>query len=221
MRPDYKEALRLNNSRLVLRAIAEEGGIARFSTISKKTGLKGSVLRYHLKRLEDLGVIEMEVKGVYRLRYKCPLCFIFESNVPYAYLGLLGRKEGRRESETEVAMSLLRKEGIKPILNYVFTSIEALNEWRDIKVPVQWILCKNDEIIDIDLMKSKVRPQLEALLRDYVVIVDCTSATKPATIAFYDLAQEYLTPLIYIYEERRKLIWLISRERIKRELELS
>jgi len=79
----------------------------------------------------------------------------------------------------------------------------------------QWILCYEEEIIDIDAVKNKVSPQLESLLKNYVVIMDCTSATKPATIAYYELAQTYCIPLIYVYEETKKLKWLISKETIK------
>jgi len=41
--------------------------------------------------------------------------------------------------------------------------------------------------------REKVRPQLEGLLKDHVVVLDCTSATKPSTIAYYELAQTYMT----------------------------
>jgi len=68
--------------------------------------------------------------------------------------------------------------------------------------------------------KRKVLPQLESLLRNYIVIMDCTSATKPATIAYYEIAQTYLIPLIYIYEETKELKWLISRETIKEKLRI-
>jgi len=66
-----------------------------------------------------------------------------------------------------------------------------------------------------------VKPQLEGLLRDYVVILDCTSATKPATIAYYELAQTYLTPLIYVYEETGQLKWLVDREGLESQLGLN
>jgi len=51
----------------------------------------------------------------------------------------------------------------------------------------RWILCYEDEIINIDTIKDKVTPQLESLMKDFIVIIDCTSATKPATIAYYEL----------------------------------
>ena len=67
-------------------------------------------------------------------------------------------------------------------------------------------------------MKRKVLPQLESLLRNYLVIMDCTSATKPATITYYELAQTYLIPLIYICEKTKELKWLISKETIEKRL---
>ena len=80
---------------------------------------------------------------------------------------------------------------------------------------------RGDEIIEIDAVKAKVVPQLQALLKEYVVVLDCTSATKPASIAFYEMAQEYLVPLIYVYEKTQSLKWLISKETIKRRLNIS
>jgi len=91
---------------------------------------------------------------------------------------------------------------------------------ENLKPPYQWILCYEDEIINIDAVKSKVSPQLTSLLKEYIVIMDCTSATKPATIAYYELAQTCQIPLIYIYEGTRQLKWLISKETIKENLKL-
>ena len=108
----------------------------------------------------------------------------------------------------------------KPDLAYVVTSPDALNNWKTLKPPYQWILCYEDEIIDADSVKRKTAPQLLSLLRDYIVIMDCTAATKPSTIAYYELAQEFCVPLIYIYEEKKQLKWLISQETIKAKLGL-
>ncbi|MEM3694321.1 MAG: hypothetical protein QXI39_09920 [Candidatus Bathyarchaeia archaeon] len=71
-------------------------------------------------------------------------------------------------------------------------------------------------MIDIDAVKERVRPQLESLLRSHVVIMDCASLTKPATIAYYELAREYRVPLIYVYEDTKRLKWLISKEDLLR-----
>ena len=218
--PNYSLAVSVENSRKVLEALAKNGGIASFSQIQAISGVKGSVLTHHLNRLQRLHIIEKEVKGTYRLTYKTPLCFIFPSTVkiPIAYFGLLGRKESRKEPEPQVAIKLLEKEKLKPDLIYVLTSPEALNDWKNLKLPYQWILCYEDEIINIDSIKQKILPQLISLLKEYIVIMDCTSATKPATIAYYELAQNFHIPLIYIYEETRQLKWLISKNKIKERL---
>ncbi len=220
--PNYSEAIMQLNSRKILQAIARAGGISSFSEIRNFSGVKDPTLVHHLNRLQALKVIEKEVKGTYKLKYKTPLCYIFQErpSTPIAYLGLLGRRDKRPEPETKVALELLSKEGIKPQLIYVVSSMEALKEWEDLKLPYQWILCYEDEIIDIDAVKRKVKPQLESLLKDYIVFIDCTSATKPATIAYYELAQQYYTPLLYVYEEKRALKWLVSRETIKARLNI-
>jgi len=218
--PRYEDAIANKNSRKIIQALAECGGVANFSEIGDRSEVKDSILAYHLDRLQSFNVIEREVKGTYRLTYKTPLCYIFEkaAEVSIAYLGLLGRRESRPEPETTVALELLKKERVKPKFVYVVTSPEALNEWKELKLPYQWILCYKDEIVDIDAIKNKVVPQLESLLRDYIVIIDCTSATKPATIAYYELAQTYYAPLIYIYEETKQLKWLVSKETLKKKL---
>jgi len=217
--PSYEDAVRIENGRKILKALAECGGVANFSEIGRRSGVKDPVLAYHLDRLQSLNVVEREVKGTYRLTYKTPLCYIFETaETSIAYLGLLGRRESRSEPETSVALKLLTKEGISPELVYVVTSPEALGEWKELKPPYQWILCYEDQIINIDAIKDRVTPQLESLLRDYIVIIDCTSATKPATIAYYELAQTYRAPLIYVYEETKQLKWLISKDHIRQKL---
>jgi len=218
--PNYVKAVSVRNSQKVLEALAKKGGLATFSEIEELSGVKGSVLTHHLNRLRRFNVIEKEVRGTYRLKYKTPWCFIFEpeKRVSTAYFGLLGRKETHEIPEPKVALELLEKEGIKPNLIYVITSPEALNDWKNLKLPYQWILCYEEEIIDVDAVKKKVTPQLTSLLRDYKVIMDCTSATKPATIAYYELAQNFWTPLIYVYEETNKLKWLISKKVMRSKL---
>jgi len=218
--PGYIQAMSTKNSRKLLEALAKKGGIANFSEIEKQSGVKGSVLVHHLNRLQRLNIINKETKGTYRLKYKTPLCFIFETEKPLnvAYFGLLGRREERAKPEPEVATDLLRRDGYKPSLKYVATSPEALQSWKYLKLPYHWILCYEDEIINVDAVKEKVKPQLLSLLKDCLVIMDCTSATKPATIAYYELAQTLWTPLIYVYEDTKELKWLISKETIKEKI---
>jgi len=218
--PNYAEAVSIENSRKVLEAISKMGGVANFSEVQAESGVKGSVLNHHLNRLQRYKVIEREVRGTYRLTFRTPLCFIFtpKQKMPIAYLGLLGHK--REEPEPQVALKLLEKEGFKPDLIYILTSPEALDEWKQLKLPYQWILCYEDEVIDVDSVEKKVTPQLLSLLREYIVIMDCTSLTKPATIAYYELAQKLWIPLIYVYDETKQLKWLISKEKIKSKLKL-
>ncbi|MBS7631450.1 hypothetical protein KEJ47_07755 [Candidatus Bathyarchaeota archaeon] len=215
----YREALSNENSRRVAQALAEAGGTASFSQIEKTSGVEGSVLLHHLNKLQTLSIVESPAKGTYRLRYKTPLCFLYEAkSVEVAYLGLLGHRKEREKPETEVALRLLRSQGLEPKLIYVVTSPEALGEWKTLRPPYQWILCYEEEIIDIDSIREKVRPPLEGLLKEHSVILDCTSATKPATIAYYELAQTYLTPLIYVYEETGRMKWIQSRGDIAERL---
>ena len=218
--PNYTTATTIRNSQKVLESLARSGGVANFSEIEETSGVKGSVLVHHLNRLQALNVVEKETKGTYRLKYKTPLCFIFHParSVPFAYFGLLGKKEERETPETAVAIDLLKQQGLKPSLKYVVTSPEALNSWKNLRLQYQWILCYEDEIIDVDSVKTKISPQLLSLLTNYVVIMDCTSATKPATIAYYELAQKLWIPLIYVYEETKQLKWLISKEDIQEKL---
>ena len=218
--PNYTLAISAENSKRVIEALTKNGGIATFSEIQRLSGVRGSVLTHHLNRLQHLHVIEREVKGTYRLTFKTPFCFIFptKTKIPIAYFGLLGRRESREEPEPEVALKLLEKEKLKPDLIYVVTSPEALNDWKDLRLPYHWILCYEDEIINVDSVKEKILKQLTSLLKQYIVIMDCTSATKPATIAYYELAQTYYIPLIYVYEETKELKWLISKKTIMERL---
>jgi len=133
----------------------------------------------------------------------------------------MNSQERLEDHEPKIAIELLKYEKITPNLSYVTTSPEALSDWKHVRLPYEWILCYEDEIVDIDAVRSKVQPQLEVLLRDYLVIMDCTSSTKPATIAFYQLAQMYLVPLVYVQETTRRLKWLISRNSIMREVGLT
>jgi hypothetical protein len=75
------------------------------------------------------GLIQQNVSGgPYSLTYKTPLCFIFGKRlekVTTAYVGLLGERNERMESETRVAINLLRKEGIDCSLICVVTSRNA------------------------------------------------------------------------------------------------
>ena len=213
----YAEALRNPKSQIIVRLLAERGGVASYHELEEGE-IKGSTLVYHLNRLVEAGIVEAKGRGTYQLRYRTPISYLVGSGEKIAYLGLLGEKNGRQTPETEIALRLLEAEGLKTSLKYIVTSPEALSEWSNQKLNYQWILCYSDEIVDIDSVKGKVLPQLLALLKEYVVVMDCTSATKPASIAFYELAKEYLVPLIYIYEKSGTLKWLQSKEDLKHSI---
>jgi DNA-binding transcriptional ArsR family regulator len=215
----YAEALSSENSRKTVKALINLGGEASYKDLQERTALSGSTLVYHLNRLITLDVVESPVKGYYRLKYRTPLSYVFDDpGLSYAYFGLLGRKEDKTEPEPKVALELLSKEKISPSHVYVVTTPEALSDWSDLHLPYNWILCYEEEIVDIDAILRKTRPQLVSLLRDFVVILDCTSATKPATLAYYKHAEEFYLPLIYVYEENLTIKWLKSKEDIKKEL---
>jgi len=217
--PRYEEALKVANSQKVLQALSKHGGVSSFSTLEKETGLRAGLLLHHLNRLRSLGIVETEVKGTYRLRFNTPLCYAFGArNIPYAYVGLLGRRDSSKKPEPEVALSLLKEQRIDPTISYVLTSPEAIADWKTERLGYQWILCYGDEMIDIDEIQKKLHPPLRTLLGEYSVIMDCTSSTKPATIAYYEIAQRFLIPCIYVSEEKKSLRWLISKETIRRKL---
>lgn len=217
--PAYREAFSNTNALRAAIAIAKSGGVANFSDICKLSGVKSSTLDHSLSILIEQGVVEKEVKGTYRMKYLTPLCYLFATKrLPIAYLGLLGKRNGRKEPETKTALRLLKAEGIEPTSTYVLTTSLALKDWETTKPPYEWIICYEDEISDIDAVKKRVEKQLKLLLRDHLLIMDCTSATKPATIAYYELARTYQTPLIYIYEPKLKLKWLQSKETITKEI---
>ncbi len=208
----------------VFKAIAKKGGVASFSEIRDLTGLDGSVLVHHLDRLISSGLLRRVIKGAYELSYKGIMSYLCGGSAQFAYIGLLGiKKEESQEAEPNVAIKLLSKKGISPKICYICTSRRAMESWpggAGMKLPFAWILVEDKEIIDVDAVKEKVRPYLETLLQEHAVILDCTSATKPATIAYYELAQEYPVLLIYVYEESKELKWLISKEEVASRLGL-
>ncbi|MHA1838383.1 MAG: hypothetical protein ACTSYO_00265 [Candidatus Ranarchaeia archaeon] len=215
----YREALSPKNSKKIVKILVELGGETNYKQIQENCDIPGATIIYHLNRLMSFGVIENPLKGVYRIKYKSPLSYISdESSSNYTYFGLLGRKEERQNPEPNQAIELLKREDICVETSYVVTTLEALNEWKQSQLSFNWILCYSEEIRDINKVYNKVKPILELQMRISLVVLDCTSATKPATLAYYKLAQEYLLPLIYLNEEKQELIWLNSKEDIKNKL---
>ena len=213
--PSYEKAFEHKNRRKIIKTIAEAGGAVGFSKIMQATGVKDKNPSHHLNVLIQYGIIEKYIaEGPYALRYKTPLYFIFGKNPErekISYIGLPGEREGRTEPETTVALKLLKKSGLEASLVYIVTSTAGVNSWKDDKLEAQWILCDGDAITDIDKIRKKVGLITRELIKEHLVIMDCTSLNKPATIAFYQLAQKYLIPLIYVYEPQHRLKWLISR----------
>ncbi len=216
---DYKSALGRKNLRTVLHELAVAGGDVRFSELCRSTGISKSSLDYNLTVLARKGIIARE-KGLIRFNYRTPLCYVFDSpKTPYAYLGLLGERGGRSESETETAVKLLGKEGFSFSKVIVVTTHSGASEWEGVAPSnVTWYLLKDEEISRVETIESKVEGILPELVRDYVLLMDCTSATKPATIAYYKLATAYKIPLVYVYERRKELTWIISKEDLLKEL---
>ena len=220
--PQYDKALEQPNRRKIVQAIAQEGGTAKFSTISKRTSIKDNTLLHHLNALIEYGIIEQIANGPYTLRYKTPLGFILNEKAPEkercVYFGLLGDRRERDEPETKIALELLKKQGIEVNLAYAVTSSAAAQSWKNTQLPVQWILVDGEAIMDIDKIRKRIETILTDLIKEHMVIMDCTSFNKPATIALYQLAEAYLIPLIYIYEPRGKLKWLISKQSLSKRL---
>lgn len=218
--PMYEDAFKNPKGIEITKTVAQLGGIANFSSIESNCNIKGSTLIYQLNRLVAANVLTSLSKGTYGLRFKTPMSYLFDADTPLAYVGLLGRRNNREIPVTEIAVDLLKKQNHEVHLKYAVSTPDAVQEWSSSKPDFHWIMCYEDEIIDIDAIKDKLRPQLEALLKDNIVILDCTSATKPASIAFYELAQDYMIPLIYVYENNQSIKWLMSKELIMEKLKM-
>ena len=216
---DYKSVLGKKNTRSILGTLAHVGGEIRFSDLWRSTGISKSTLNYNLVILARREIISRE-KGLIRLKYKTPLCYIFDSpKTPYAYLGLLGERGGRSESETETAIKLLENEGFTFKRVTILTTHRCAAEWEEAAPSnANWYLLKDQEISMVETIESKTEAHLPDLTRDYILIMDCTSATNPATIAYYKIAIRHKIPLIYVYEKKRTLTWIISKEDLHKEL---
>nr|MDO8080303.1 hypothetical protein [Candidatus Freyarchaeota archaeon] len=125
---------------------------------------------------------------------------------PYAYLGLLGERKGRIEIETETAIKFLEKEGFTFERVMIVIIKECENDWEDVApIGVEWYLVNDEEIKRVEGVESRVEAKLPDLVRNYVLIMDCTAATFPTTIAYYKLADRHKVPLIYVYWDTKEL----------------
>jgi DNA-binding transcriptional ArsR family regulator len=216
---DYRSALEQRNRRAILEELAKAGGQIQSLPLKRSVGLSQNTFEHHINILRMNNIISIEGDKI-RLERKTPLCYIFNSTkIPYVYLGLLGERKGRSESETETALKLLAKENLNFERVIVLTTEKCETQWEKfIAVPVEWKLIGEREIRRIETIQSKVEPHLIDLAKNYILVMDCTSLTKPATIAYYKLATKHSVPLIYVYEDRKELSWIISKEDLKKKL---
>jgi len=168
--------------------------------------------------------VEKSLRGPIRLKWRTPLCWLANTpDVPFAYLGLLGRRR-YPVSETETAVKLLESDpnvGRIPEKIVVVTTNRVIGEWEDgisSDLKIDWRTCGEDKLNDIDVVKEKVKPLIIELMKNYILIMDLTSGPRPAGVAFHELALECKVPLIYVYEPIKKLRWLISKEKLMKEI---
>jgi hypothetical protein len=133
----------------------------------------------------------------------------------------LGVKDKREISETETAVKILGSLGLRFERIVVITTPEAVGSWSGAISPelrIEWHTLSKDELNKIEKVEERVKPKLAELMEKYVLIMDCTSGTRPAGIAYYKLATRYKIPLIYVYEPEKELVCLISKEDLEKEL---
>jgi hypothetical protein len=235
--PDYDMAVRTRYGRMVLETLGKLGGEATFEDIkeeAQKNNVRFSLdtLSYYLDSEEsDLrrsNVIE-KVGDRYRLKHRTTFCWLMGGNVPITFIGMLGLREYNPEPEPKTFLFLLEenKEEIGPgpidkNSAYILTTSRAMGEWgsevKGLGIEMEhFIECSQYDIQNIGSMKAKVLFLLNLdEMRDKIVVLDCTGLTKPATIAFYEVARDFYFPLVYVYGRSFRL--LISREYVRERL---
>ena len=194
-------------------------GPKRFSQLKRETQLNDALLLHYLRKLLRYGIITREAEKTYKLRFKVPICYLFLNFHPCTYLGFLGLRQEREIPEPIIALNLLRRLRIIPTKNYIFTTSDALASWKGYELSDFSIkLLSKDDLLDIDAIEERVERVVIEEAKTNLLIMDCTSLTKTATIAMYNLARRYYIPLIYVYEETKELVWLIDIETVKREV---
>ncbi|MDW8044993.1 MAG: hypothetical protein RMJ31_04390 [Nitrososphaerota archaeon] len=228
LEPNYHKVLNIKRKyvKKIVYYLSKIGKEVRFSQLMNWLNIppsKKSTLSNNIDVLVKYGIVERVGRGAIRLRFKTPLCFITKpTSISYAYLGLLGLKEKWEVSETETAIRLLEREGFKFDRILVVTTQRAIGSWEkavapDIQSKIVWYTLSEEELNRIDIVEAKVKPKLIELLKDYATIMDCTSGPRPAGIAYYKLADHFRVPLIYVYVGEKELVWLISKEDLKKE----
>ncbi len=202
----------------ILMYAAKECSPIRFSDIQYLVELDSSGVTYKLKKLERLGLMKKLGKGSYVLRYKTPLCFIANEKHANMYIGMLGLRNERDVPEPEIALELLREQGINIDEAHIFATEKTVEEWKEKLGKYALYILSIEELKRIEKMEKKLEDLYTRYMHEKVIILDCTSLTKTATIAFYKIATKHYAPLIYIYEHTKELIWLQNRKIIKEKL---
>jgi len=228
------------NAVKILAHIVKSGGSMRYSEIKRGLKMADGTLIHNLNRLIAEGLLEkVGDTGLYRLPTKTPWLFFSEDKErlgeSLVYVGLLGMMRDEIEEPVyRTAISLLSREpdqsmdprtwglGVKPKYVYIVTSEEAKASWTGLHDVDNWILLTQDDLWDIDKVKEKLLKAVEPLMKDHAVVLDSTGDGKPPALAFYEVANDKLIPLIYVHRTPtvRKLRWLISPDDILRRLGL-
>ena len=228
------------NSAKILVHIVRRGGSMRYSEIKRELGMADGTLTHNINRLIDEGLIEkVGDTGLYRLPSQTPWLFFSEDKErlreSLIYVGLLGKMRDEVEEPVyRTAVNLLSREpdqsmnprnwglGVKPRYVYIITSEDAKSSWAGLQDVDGWILLSEEDLWDIDKVKERLLKTINPLMRDYAILLDSTGDGKPPALAFYELANEKLIPLIYIHRtpHMKKLRWLISPEDILERLGL-
>ena len=228
------------NAIKILAHMVRRGGSMRYSEIKRELGMADGTLNHNLNRLVSEGLLEkVGDTGLYRLPSQTPWLFFSENRErlreSLIYVGLLGKMRDEVEEPVyRTAINLLSREpdpstdprgwglGVRPRYVYIMTSEEAKSSWTGLQDVDSWILLSEDELWDIDRVEERLLKMLEPLMRDHAIILDSTGDGKPPALAFYEVANRKLIPLIYIHRtpSSRRLRWLISPEDLLRRLGL-
>ena len=217
---------------LIIRAICWKKGVARFADInsylkehylSYDSSSTPQQITYHLKRLTKAGIIQKIARGVYRLK-TFRYCIPFWRECPkFSLVTALGKRNSRDIPEPLVALDLLKDELSKrlkkherPTISHIkiITTTTALEEWRDRTEDLSRIgefkVVPEDYLISLEKMYRLLLGIIDKLEEETIPILDCTPLTKVYTIAIFNIAIKRGLPVIYIYETKKKLIFIQS-----------
>ncbi|MEM1589649.1 MAG: hypothetical protein QW175_04460 [Candidatus Bathyarchaeia archaeon] len=227
--PDYDKLLKKKSSyaaKKILGFLLKEGKPLRpfkQEIVKKLNVCSKNTIHHHLNFLELYNFIESAHPPI-KLKYKTPLCWLANTpRVSFAYLGLLGERR-YPVSETETAIELLKSDpnvGAKPEKIVVLTSQEVIGEWKDgisPEIKITWETLSEEELNDIDKVEEFIKPKIIELMKNYILIMDLTSGPRTAGLAYYELADQFKIPLIYVYYPKKRLRWLISKEKLMKEV---